>query len=111
MTEIAVEIDEHNRDVLYARRVELFFEPREDGEPSLDGKVVWHTEWWHYSGALLRGKSIGPRVERQVVDILGESYPVEGGTLDATAIIAGIKSAFMTHAREDLGLPDPEPLP
>lgn len=104
MTEVVIEIDEHNRDVLYARRVEMFFEPREDGAPSTDGRVIWHTQWWHYSGDLLRSKSTGPRIERDVADVLDEAFDVDGTELPALAIIGGIKAAFIKHASEDLGL-------
>lgn len=105
MTDVFIDLDATNRDVLYARRVEMFFEPNPDGSESLNGKVVWHTEWWHYSGDLLRGKSLGPRIEKSVAEVIEESYPVGGGELPALAIIGGIKSAYITHAREHLGLP------
>lgn len=115
MSDIAIELDETNRDVLYARRVEMFFEPNPDGSESLNGKVVWHTEWWHYSGELLRGVSLGPRIERTVESILAEEYTVGEGTLPAIATIGAIKAAYVKHAREHLGLgeepsenPDPE---
>ena len=108
MTDVAIELDALNRDVLYALRVEMFFQPNEDGSESLTGRVVWHTEWWHYSGNLLRGKSIGPRIERSVESILAEDYPVGDGTLPALAVVGAIKSAFIKHARQDLGLTLPE---
>jgi hypothetical protein len=56
--------DEINRDVLVSRRLEVFFEPNADGSPSVNGKLIWHTEWEHRTGDVLRGKSIGPRIER-----------------------------------------------
>ena len=102
MTDIAIQIDENNRDVMYARRVEMFFEPNADGSESLNGRVVWHTEWWHYSGDLLRGKSIGPRIEKSIADVIGNVY----GDLPASDIIGGINSAFIQHAREHLGIGD-----
>lgn len=112
MTEVSVELDENNRDVLYARRGEIFFEPNEDGSPSTRGKIVWHTEWWHYSGSIRRGVSLGPRIERQVSDILSDEY----GGLPAPVIIAALKDAYVAHARQDTGIgaepePDPEPDP
>ena len=107
MTDIAIDLDEHNRDVLYARRVEMFFEPNEDGTESLNGKVVWHTEWWHYSGALLRGKSLGPRIERSVESILAEEYAVGDGSIPAAVTIGAIKAAYVKHAREHFGLDAP----
>lgn len=103
MTDVSIDLDEHNRDVLYARRVEMFFEPNEDGTPSTRGKIVWHTEWWHYSGELLRGKSMGPRIEREVASVLGDQY----GGVDAAAIVGGLKAAFVEHARQDLGISEP----
>jgi len=115
MTDVSIHLDETNRDVLYARRVEMFFEPNPDGSPSTNGKVVWHTEWWHYSGNLLRGVSLGPRIERTVEAILSEEYTVGDGALPAPAVIGAIKAAYIRHAREHLGLgeepsenPDPE---
>jgi len=108
MTDVFIELDENNRDVLYARRVEMFFDPNEDGTESLNGRIVWHTEWWHYSGALFRGKSLGPRIERSVESILAEGYPVGEDALPALAVIGAIKAAFIKHARQDLGLTIPE---
>ena len=104
MTDVSIELDATNRDVLFARRVEMFFVPNEDGTPSVDGRIVWHTEWWHYSGAVKRAQTMGPRIERDVADVLGESFEVDGVTLAAPAIIGGIKAAFIKHAREELGL-------
>ena len=112
MTDVTIEIDDLNRDVLYARRVEMFFEPNEDGTESLNGKVVWHTEWWHYTGSVLRAKTLGPRIERTVEQILAEEYPVGETSIPAVLTIGSIKSAFIRHATESLGLgevdPDPE---
>lgn len=109
MTEVSVQLDDHNRDILFARRVEMLFNPNEDGTPSLDGKVIWHSEWWHYSGDIKRAASQPLRFERNVEDILTEEY--EG--IPAHVLIAAIKAAFIKHAREDLGLThpvdDPEP--
>ena len=109
MSDVSIQLDEHNRDVLFARRVEMFFVPNEDGTPSVDGRIVWHTEWWHYTGDIKRAESRGPRIERDVADVLGESFDLDGNALPAIAIIGGIKAAFIKHAREDLGLPEPEP--
>lgn len=111
MTEVAIEIDSTNRDVLFARRVELFFEPNPDGTESLSGRVVWHTEWWHYSGDVKRAQTMGPRIERQVASLLSESYPAGEVELSALQIIAALKSAYVAHARAHLGLSessDPE---
>lgn len=111
MTDVSIDLDAHNRDVLYARRVEMFFNPNEDGTPSVDGKIIWHTEWWHYSGDIKRAQSLGPRIERDVANVLGESFAVGDVTITAPEIIGGIKAAFIKHAREDLGLGEPEPKP
>lgn len=109
MTDVFVDIDGYNKNVLYNRRLEAFFEPNEDGTESLNGRVIWHTEWWHYSGALLRGKSIGPRIERSIDAVLGEEYPVGAGALSAPTVVAALKSAFIKHAlQENLGLVTPE---
>ncbi|NLA68531.1 MAG: hypothetical protein GX856_09885 [Gammaproteobacteria bacterium] len=102
MTEVAIQLDEHNRDVLYARRVELFFDPNEDGSPSVQGRIVWHTEWWHYSGDVLRAKTMGPKIRQEVADIIGNEY----GGVTAPEIIGGIKAAFIQHALEHLGIGD-----
>lgn len=106
MTDVAIQIDDHNRDVLFARRVEMFFIPNDDGTPSVNGRIVWHTEWWHYTGDIKRAESLGPRIERDVADVLGESFEIGGTELPAIAIIGGIKAAFIKHAREDLGVSD-----
>lgn len=106
--DVVVEISPGNNDVLYAMRAELFFRPNEDGTPSASGRVIFHTEWWHYSGEILRGKSLGPRVESEVEPLLGETY----GEMTGAQIVAGIKAAFVTKARRQLGqasgYPDPE---
>lgn len=110
MTDVSIEIDDLNRDVLFARRVEMFFEPNEDGTESLNGKIVWHTEWWHYMGSVLRAKTLGPRIERTVEQILAEDYPVNETDIPAILVIGSIKAAFIKHATESLGLNDPEPV-
>lgn len=102
MTDVFIDLDATNRDVLYARRVEMFFAPNEDGSPSVEGRIVWHTEWWHYSGDVLRAKTMGPRIERSVADVIGNEY----GGVTAPEIIGGIKAAFIQHAREHLGIGD-----
>lgn len=104
MTDVSIELDATNRDVLFARRVEMFFVPNEDGTPSVDGRIVWHTEWWHYSGEVKRAQTMAQRIERSVEDIITEEY--EG--IPAHVIISAIKAAFIKHAREDLGLTEPE---
>ena len=104
MTDVAIEIDANNRDVLFCRRAEMFFVPNEDGTPSVNGKIVWHTEWWHYSGDVKRAQTMGPRIERDVADVLGETFDVGDVELPAVAIIGGIKAGFVKHAREELGL-------
>lgn len=102
MTDVAIQLDENNREVLYARRVEMFFQPNADGSESVNGRVVWHTEWWHYTGDVCRAKTPGPRIEQAVADILGNVY----AGIPAPDIIGGIKAAFIQHAREHLGIGD-----
>lgn len=92
--------DEQNRDVLIGRRLEVFFEPSADGNPSLDGKLIWHTEWQHWMGNLLRGTSLGPRIERTI----GQVAAGEFGGLPGMDVIAAVKAAYVAHASEALGI-------
>ncbi len=108
--------DASNRDVLVCRRAEIFFTPNEDGTPSTTGKVIWHTEWWHYTGAIRRGETMGPRLESNIADVLGDSYDIGGAEpLAALAIVAGIKAAYIHRAAAHFGIgaeQEPaEPLP
>ena len=100
MSDVSIEIDANNRDVLFCRRAEMFFVPNEDGTPSVNGRIVWHTEWWHYSGDIKRAQSTAPRIERRVEDIITDDY----GGIPAHVLVAAIKAAFIKHARQDLGL-------
>lgn len=97
--------DESNRDVLVGRRLEVFFEPNEDGSPSLNGKLIWHTEWEHWTGNVLRGKSIGPRIYRTIEQVAAGEF----GGLPGLDVIAAVKAAYITHAVEDFGIETEEP--
>lgn len=92
--------DEVNRDVLIGRRLEVFFEPSSDGTPSLKGKLIWHTEWEHRMGDVLRGTSLGPRIERTI----GQVAAGEFGGLPGMDVIAAVKAAYVAHATEALGI-------
>lgn len=92
--------DAQNRDVLIGRRLEVLFEPRADGSPSLDGKLIWHTEWQHWMGDVLRGTSIGPRIERTLEQVAAGEF----GGLPGMDVIAVVKAAYVAHASEALGI-------
>lgn len=62
-----------------ARRAEIFFTPNEDGTASTEGKVVWHTEWWHYIGNVKRAESLGPVIENSIAQVLGGQLRRGGG--------------------------------
>lgn len=101
--------DEANRDVLVGRRLEVFFEPNDDGTPSVAGKLIWHTEWRHYTGEVLRATSPGPRIERTIEQVLAGEF----GGIPGPAVIAAVKGAYIAHAGEDFGIgvePEPEPV-
>lgn len=100
-------IDDDNMDMLVARRLEVFFDPNEDGSPSLNGKMLWHTEWWVFSaGRMLRSKSIGPRIERTIEQVALGAF----GGLPGLDVIAAVKAAYATHAQEDFApVVEPEP--
>lgn len=91
--------DANNRDVLVCRRVEIFLAPNEDATSGTDGRVLWHTEWWHYTGAARRGETLGPRLESSLLEVTGNQHDV-GATdpLPVPAIVAGIKTAYMQCA-------------
>lgn len=99
-----------NLDVLYAPRAEFFFTPYEDGTPSNQGRAVFHTQWWHYSGTMKRAETLGPRVEKDVQALLDqdEVYDTPLGPISAAHLVLGIKAAFTRMARKQLGL-DEEP--
>ena len=105
-------VDDANRDVLVGRRLEVFFDPNDDGTPSTRGKLIWHTEWRSYSGSLLRGTELGPRIERTIEQVLAGEF----GGMPGPVIIAAVKAAYVAHACEDFGIalegevaPEPEP--
>lgn len=92
--------DDNNRDVLIGRRLEVFFSPNEDGSPSLNGKLIWHTEWEHRTGNVLRGTSLGPRIERTIEQVAAGEF----GGLPGLDVIAAVKAAYIAHAGEDFGI-------
>ncbi|WP_293716512.1 hypothetical protein [Stenotrophomonas sp. UBA7606] len=97
--------DENNRDVLFCRRAEIFFTPNEDGSPSTEGKVLWHTQWWHYIGNVKRAESLGPVIENSIAQVLGDSYYVGAAEpLPAAVIVAGIKAAYTHRAAAHFGI-------
>lgn len=108
--DVARVYDDANRDVLIGGRLEVFFTASADGSPSHNGKLVWHTEWEHWTGPVLRGKSIGPRIERTLAQLAAGEF---NGMMGDVLIAAG-KAAYITHVREDFGIvpagadPDPE---
>lgn len=92
--------DVTNRDVLIGRRLEVFFEPSSDGTPSLKGKLIWHTEWEHRMGDVLRGTSLGPRIERTIEQVAAGEF----GGMPGLDVIQLVKGAYVTHASEDFGI-------
>ena len=94
MTEIRRQYDEANYDLLICRRMECFFTPNDDGTPSAYGRVLMHTEWMHYSGDLLRGRSMGPQIERSIAQLLPGTYAGVAGE----AILAALKDMFIQAA-------------
>ena len=94
--DIQLIVDENNRDVLIGRRLEVFFTPNEDGTPSANGKLLWHTEWWHMTGDVVRGKSIGPQIERTIEQVLAGDF----GGMPGVEVIAAVKAAYVAHALE-----------
>lgn len=92
--------DESNRDVLVGKRLEVFFEANADGTPSLNGKLIWHTEWEHRTGDVLRGKSIGPRIERTIEQVAAGEF----GGIPGLDVIQLAKGAYVTYASEDFGI-------
>lgn len=104
--DVVVQLDGNNADILYAMRAEFFFTPNEDGTPSNNGKALFHTQWWHYSGTMKRGESMGPRVESTVEELLAEVYDTPLGPISAAHIVLGIKAAYTRRARQQLGLAD-----
>ena len=98
--DVQVVIDANNRDVLIGRRLEVFFTPNEDGTPSVNGKLLWHTEWWHMTGDVVRGKSIGPQIERTIEQVLAGDF----GGMPGVEVIAAVKAAYVAHALEHFGV-------
>lgn len=98
-------IDPNNRDVLVGRRLEIFFDPAEDFSVSFAGKLIWHTEWWHMTGSVIRGKSIGPKVERTIEQLMAGDF----GGIPGVQVIAAVKAAYVQHMLEGNVAPTPTP--
>lgn len=99
--------DERHYDELFALRTELFWTPNPDGTPSANGKVVFHTLWYHFRDGMKFAESPGPRIEHSFDAILGRTFNVpigDGETVDmpTALIIAAVKEAFDVLANEHL---------
>lgn len=114
MTARIVTHDERHYDELFALRTELFWTPNPDGSPSTNGKVVFHTLWYHFRDGMKFAESPGPRIEHDFDTILGRSFDVPIGegetvTMPTALIMAAVKEAFDVLATEHLA-PEPEPV-
>lgn len=92
-------------DKLYAPRMEVHFEPNADGSTSTRGRVVFHTQWWHFRGGLIHTKSDGPRIGRDFDTLQARQWGVVSaadGAMDTGDLIAGITLAFVEIATEAL---------
>ena len=101
-------------DKLYAPRMEVHFEPNEDGSTSTRGRVVFHTQWWHFRGGLAHSRSDGPRIERDFDTLQARQWGAVSsadGTMNTGDLIAGITRAFVEIATEALSPAAPPPAP
>lgn len=115
MTARIVLHDDRHYDELYALRVELFWIPNDDGSPSTNGKVVFHTLWHHFRDGRKFAQSPGPRIEHSFDAILNRTFlvPTPDGNvipLGTMLLMGGVKQAFDELANEYLN-PPPEPEP
>lgn len=93
-------IDATNADQLVCRRVECFFSPNTDRTPSANARIIFHTEWWAYSGEVFRGANLGPQIEVNLADVLPLQFDVGMGVpVSTTALVQGIILAFEHRAR------------
>ena len=103
------QFDENHYEELLAVRVELLPRFNTDGTPSLDGKVIFHTEWWYFGFGELRGKRQGERIEHEFNEVLGRTWMVQtpDGPIEIPTmfIIGGTKEAFNVLADEYLATP------
>lgn len=92
--EIRVTFDENNYDLLICRRMEAFFNPSADGSPSADGRVLFHTEWQHFSMGTLRATSMGPQISKTFAELLPGQY----AGLSGTELLGALKAMFIQVA-------------
>lgn len=97
-------------DELFAIRVELVFQPNEDGSPSVGGQANFHTEWWHFYQGQRIATTQGPVLRIPNERLLARSF----NEIPVPELIASIKTAFIelaVEAGEAVGLPPPQPIP
>lgn len=99
-----------NYDILICRRMECFFTPNPDGSPSVAGFVLFHTEWWQYSGDTLRGQILGPQIRHSIEHLMPGSYAGTSGV----GMLQALKDMFVqvaqTYGDQSTEPPgDPEP--
>lgn len=99
-------IDATNADQLVCRRAECFFSPNTDRSPSANARIIFHTEWWAYSGDMFRGATLGPQIEVDLAEVLPLQFDVGMGVpVPTRAIVQGIILAFEQRARDRLSPP------
>ena len=105
-------IDDTNADQLVCRRAECFFSPNTDRSPSANAKIIFHTEWWAYSGDMFRGATLGPQIEVDLAEVMPLQFDVGmGAPVPTRAIVQGIILAFEHRARSRLLLPPTQESP
>ena len=117
-------IDDNHYDELIALRTEMMFQPNDDGSPSTQGRVVFHTRWLHFRFGVKFAESIGPRIEHSFDSVLGRTFNVPTGIdesgepvitpVPTMLMVAGLKEAFDVLANEYLVPPteaEDEPQP
>ena len=97
--DVVRQFDATNYDRLVSPRAEIFFAPNVTAEPSIAGKVLFHTEWYSYSGDLFRGATPVPPLEIPIAGMLDKVYTLaDGSQLSAIRLVMGIKAAFAEQA-------------
>lgn len=93
-------IDNDNFDQLVCRRAEIFFSPNEDRTPSLNARIVYHTEWWAYSNGMRRGVRHGPEIRADLAELVGRQFDAGIGIpIPTTAVARAIVLSFEDLAR------------
>ena len=110
MTRRIIVHDERHYQELFALRTELFWIPNEDGSSSANGRVVFHTLWYHFRDGIKYAETAGPRIEHSFDAILGRTFNVPVPDDDPipvpTELLMGaIKEAFNVLANEVLPPP------